>query len=109
VGDGLFAVDVFARAYGGDGDGHMPVVRGADHDGVDVFAIEDLAEIEMVACVRCGVLGFGFQPARLVDIAAGNDFVLFGEFQLAQQILSATAGADGAYAYPVVGSQNLAV
>ena len=87
----------------------MPVVRGADHDGVDIFAIEDLAEVEMVAGVGGAVLGFGFQAARFVDVAARDDFVLFGEFQLAQQILSATAGADGADPYAVVGSQNLAV
>jgi hypothetical protein len=109
MGDGLFAVDVFAGAHRGDGDGHMPVVGRADHDGVDVFAIEDLAVVEVVACVGRTVLGFGFQAARFIDVAARDDFVLFGEFQLAQQILPATAGADGADAYAVVGSQNLAV
>ena len=86
----------------------MPVVRRAITT-TSISSIEDLSEVEMVAGIGRAVLGFGFQATRFVDIAAGNDFVLFGEFQLAQQILSATAGADGADAYAVVGSQNLAV
>ena len=109
MGDRLFAVDVFARPHGGDGDWHMPVVWRADHDGVDIFAIEDLTEVQMIAGVGGAVLRLGFHAARFVDVAAGDDLVLFGEFQLAQQILSAAAGADGADPYAIVGSHYLTV
>ena len=109
MGDGLLAVDVLAGAHGGDGDGHVPVVGRADDDGVDVFAVEDVAVVEAVGGVGGGELGFGFQAARFVDVAAGDDFVLFGELQLAQEILAASAGADGADTYAVVGAQDSAV
>jgi len=109
VGDGLLAIDIFSGAHGGDRDRYVPVVGCANHNGIDIFTIEDLAVIQVIARVRRGVLGFGLQPPGFVNVAAGDDFVLFGEFQLAQEILAASAGADGADAYAVIGAQDLAV
>ena len=109
VGDRLLAVDVFAGAHRRDGDGHVPMVGRADHHGVDILTVENLAVVEVEDRVGRGVLGFGFQAARFIHVAAGDDLVLFGELQLAQQILAAAAGADGADAYAVVGAQNSAV
>ena len=42
---GLFAVDVFAGLHGVDGGLLVPVVGGADDDGVDIFAREDLVVV----------------------------------------------------------------
>ena len=85
------------------------MVGRADHDGIDIFAVEDLTIIQVIAGVGRAVFGFGLQPPGFVDVAAGDDFVLFGELQLAQEILAASAGADRADAYAVIGAQNLAV
>jgi hypothetical protein len=41
----LFAVDVFAGAGGGQGDGHVPVVRGDDMNRIDIVAGQEFAEI----------------------------------------------------------------
>ena len=109
VRDGLLAVDVFAGAHTGDGDGHVPVVGRGDHDGVDILTVEDLAVVEVGERVGGGVLGFGFQAARFINVAAGDDLVLFGELQLAQQILAASAGADGADPYAIVGAEDSAI
>ena len=41
----LFGVHVLAGGAGGNEDVGMPVVRRADDDGVDVFAVDNLAEV----------------------------------------------------------------
>jgi len=41
VGDGLFAVDIFAGGYGVEDHADVPVVGGADDDRVDIFAVEE--------------------------------------------------------------------
>ena len=109
MGDGLLAVNILAGAHTGDNEWHVPVVWRGDHHGVDVLPVEDLAVVEAEERVGRGVLGLGFQAPGFVDVAAGDDLVLFGELQLAQQILTAAAGADGADAYAVVGSHYSAV
>jgi hypothetical protein len=45
VGERFFAVDVFACGDGGFADGCVPVVRGGDDDGVDVWGGEELVEV----------------------------------------------------------------
>ena len=44
-GQGFFAVDVLTGQHGFDGDFRVPVIGGGDHDGIDVFAIENPAVI----------------------------------------------------------------
>ena len=65
VGERLLAVDVLARAQGGQGDDGVPVVRGGDADGVDVVARQEFAE---VLVGRAAVLGLprsvGVEPAH---------------------------------------------
>lgn len=41
----FFYVDVFTGLAGPDGDERMPVIRGGDGDGVDVFVFEDFADV----------------------------------------------------------------
>src|SRR5207244_13529569 len=45
----------------------------------------------------------------ILDVAAGYDFVVFEELQLAEQVLAASSGADGAEANAIVGAENSAV
>ena len=41
----LLDIDIFAGLGCEDRDGGVPMVRGADDDGVDIFAVEQLAEV----------------------------------------------------------------
>ena len=68
VGDGLFAVDVFARLHGIDQDAHVPVVGRGDDHGVDIFAVEQRAVVSVFLGVR-RMRGFGGDQVRFVDIA----------------------------------------
>ena len=83
VGDWFFAVNVFSRAERGQrGDG-VPVIGGADHDGIDVVAFAKLAEIavnvaalEAAALLLLGVAGvdlvLGLVGALRVRVAHGD-------------------------------------
>src|SRR5208283_4153970 len=108
VGDGFFAVDVFACVDGGDDHRHMPVVGSADDHGVDVFAIEDLVEIAVVPCVR-RELFLCFEPVGLINIANGNNVVRSDLIEEAHQVLATRAGADSANLDAVIRSQNATV
>ena len=55
VAAGLFDVDVLAGFDAGDGHGRVPVVGRGDGDGVDVFALEELAEVAFGLAVRSRV------------------------------------------------------
>ncbi len=59
VGEGLFAVDIFAGADGGDGDVGVPVVGRGDDNDVDIFAGDDLAEIVIRGAAGVGAAGLG--------------------------------------------------
>jgi hypothetical protein len=45
VRDGFFAINVFARLHRPDGGKHMPVIRGGDHDAVDILHVEGFAHV----------------------------------------------------------------
>ena len=70
LGDGqrqrLLAVDVLALAHGVDGDQGVPVVGRGDDDGVDVLAVEQLAEV---------LVGFDFTYRFLEAVAGLLDLV----------------------------------
>src|SRR5262249_48693027 len=70
VGERLLDEDVLAGAAGGDGGQGVPVVGRGDHDGVDIFDIEQLAEI-----VEFGgrlPLRFGYDIGGAIDVGAVN-------------------------------------
>ena len=71
----LFDVHVLAAFGGVDRLDRVPVVRRGDHDGVDVFALEDVAVIVIGLHARPG--GFqGVGQTLLVDIAHRGDINL---------------------------------
>ena len=76
----LFAVDVFTGVHGVDGDAGVPVVGGADDDGVDVLLGQELAVVAGSLDVRAPDLLRSSQPP-IVDVSNGDEF--------------SEAGADG--------------
>jgi hypothetical protein len=74
VRDRFFEVDVFAGGDGGDGDAHVPVVRGGNDDSVDAFIVEDLVEVHAGGgCSGGAGAGFYFVAVRGVDVAYGDN------------------------------------
>ena len=95
MGEGFFAVDVFACGDGGFADGCVPVVRGGDDDGVDVWGGEELVEIGEGGGIGGGVAFAGVFDLGGVDVAEGGGFV--AEFEDAGDVaLDLAAHADEA-------------
>jgi hypothetical protein len=102
----LFAVDIFARAHGGDGDVGVPVVGSGDDDEVDILTGEDLAEIVIRRAAFVGAAGFrsvGIFDALLgglasggIDIAHGEDLDAVAAEAVAQMQLHLLTHADAA-------------
>ena len=108
VSDRLFTVGIFARLERIEKQRHVPVDGRANHDGVYIFPVENLAVVGVVA--RLGrVFGSGLQTTRFVDVADGHDLVRFDLVEQAQQELAAFSGPDCADPDPVVGAENPAV
>ena len=87
VGEGFFAVDVFAHLHGSDGDVGMEVVGGGAEDGVDgFFLIEHFAEVDVVVAAEVGFFfgvvffDFGFDgfPAAESAVVEAAKVGLFG-------------------------------
>src|SRR6266404_6241373 len=55
----LFHIDVFRRLAGPDGHERVPMIRRSDGDGVDIFVLEQLADIDV---------GFGLWQSQLIDV-----------------------------------------
>ena len=71
VGERLFTIDVFASIQCSDGDEGVPMVRRGDDDGVDVLALQQLAEVG---------IGFTTFEAGIFVLAIAFFDSLFGEF-----------------------------
>ena len=77
VGEGFFAVDVFASFYCCHCYDGVGVVGGCDYDGVEVFFfVEHDAEVLVFVCLGEIVEGFGGSFA-VVDIAKGDDVFVY--------------------------------
>ena len=108
VRDRLFHVDVFAGVHGVDGHGNVPMIRCADYDSVDIGRIEDFAVVEELA--RFGRHLFaGLGAVQFVDIADGYDLAAADFVEHAEQVLTASAGADTADADTIVSAEDAAV
>ncbi len=68
----LLAVDVLAGLAGQDGRDRVPVVGRGDHDGVDILAVEHLAEIVVGLRLAVG-RRLGPPQMRLVHVADRRD------------------------------------
>ena len=82
-GEGLFAVDVFAGAGGGDGVEGVPVVGSGDLDGVDVWTGEEVTEVFVGGAGATLVFGVdhpahGFAAER--SVFADDALVVAGGF-----------------------------
>ena len=102
----------------------MPVVRCGDHDGVDVFAIENRAEILDAGDVALEFGHLGNPPTQtgeprvepivgrveigLIHIAQGDDLGIGLGDETLQKLAAAIAHADEAKPNLVVGSQHAA-
>jgi hypothetical protein len=71
----LFAVDVFAGLAGQYRRNPMPVVGGRDHDGVDVFAVQDPSKIA-VGVRRSARRRLGPTQVGFIDVADRRDLDL---------------------------------
>jgi hypothetical protein len=103
VGQRLLAIDVLAGAGGEDAGDGVPVVRRGDDDGIDVFALEEIAEVgvrltalELALALLGGVVVGGHLlggVAALGDhVADGHDLDVWGAEEAAQ--VAAAHGAD---------------
>jgi hypothetical protein len=54
VGEGFFAVNILARSCRFDGNDGVPVLGHGDEDGVDVFALKQLAEVQIGCAAGIG-------------------------------------------------------
>ncbi len=104
--EGLLTVDVFLCLARRDHHESVPVVRSADLDGVDVFTVEDFAEIGtgVASVIR---LRSGFLGVMLVDQSPRR----LAAADLAVPIAGALAVgvADGDQLYAVVAEERLDV
>ena len=72
-GERLLAVDVFARSKGGGSNNGVPVVGSTDHNRINVFALQDFAEIVILRAVGSEP-GSGFLQMLLVNVTNRDDF-----------------------------------
>ena len=108
----LLAIDVLARLRGQDAGDRVPMVRRGNHDGVDVFAFDDLAEVRIrVAALVLGLLVgpvtfldnlFGVVHSLGNDIAHGHDLDILHAEKTAQVSPAHRADADEAQREPIV-------
>jgi hypothetical protein len=72
----LLDKDVLARGARHDGHQRVPVVGAGDADGIDVFVVEQAAEVGIAAGVHAGFGADGFQAlleAGLIDLGEGGE------------------------------------
>ena len=93
VSDGLLAIYVLTGAYGFDGDRNVPVIRGRDHNGINVLAVEYPPMLDIIGCGR-GVAHFRAQAVRLVYVTDAGNLRVFEFRDVAQQIVAASIGTD---------------
>ena len=105
VGHRLFAVDVLSGADAVDDHRHVPVVRGADHNAVDLVGIEKLLIIgEGLGLAAC-------QLSRLfeifpIDVTYGRDLNVGGGLCRTDEESSAAAGPDDPQPDSIVCAQD---
>ena len=97
-GDGLLAVDVLARAHGGDGEARVPAVARGNVEGVEVLARQQLAVVVVHGAVRFAVEGvdllLGPFAARAHHVAGRDEADARLVQEYGQHLASAPARAD---------------
>src|SRR5215204_6548308 len=90
-----------------DGLQRVPVVGGADDDGVNVLPREELAVIEELFGPGADLLR-GEIEVRLVDVTDGGDLAILVLEEGVENLVAAVAQADEAEAEPLVGAEDAA-
>ena len=103
----LLAVDVLLGLAGGHEVQGVPVVGRGDDDGVEVLAVEQLAEVGVGIGLAAGLLAGGEQVG-LVDVADGGDLAIVVRQEGVEQLVAAIADADEAEADALVGAEDRA-
>ena len=101
---GLFLIDVFARAHGGDEAFGVQMLRRGDQDGIERRIVEHLPVIRV--CLRAGCELRRVGEAAGVDIGEGGEFGIGTGDGLARELRAAVADADDADAEPVVRAEH---
>jgi hypothetical protein len=102
----LLDVDVLAGLAGEHGHQRVPVIGGADDDGVDALVVEDAPEVGMLRGGR-GHFG-GLRQVGRVDVADRGDLDVGQALVPAHHAGTLPAGADDADANAVVGAEHAA-
>src|SRR5262245_23059494 len=102
MGDGLLNVNVLAGRDGVYNHFRVPVVRGADNDGVNALVGEDIAIVAYL--LHIFQIGFGrcSQQVRFVYVADGDEFGVGLIFVNLDEPTATPADADRAQTYAVV-------
>src|ERR1700676_5605852 len=107
----LFYVNVFPGLAGPDGHERVPMIGSGDGDGVNVFVVEELANIHV---------GFRLWQAELLDLSealVGDAFVdiaesgqlgLWNTRETVDVIVAAAAHSADGHAYAIICAENLA-
>ena len=94
----LLAVDVLSGADGGQGKRHVPVVGRGHGDGVDVAAVEEVAEIDERLAALLLVMALDEGPGAFalggLDVAGGHDLGVAEAQEVFQQRRAAPAHAN---------------
>jgi hypothetical protein len=113
----LFTVDVFSRASGQDALNRVPVIRCADHDGIQSIEPQQLAKVDkgfqpsiLAALGSLSILGFDGLD-RMIDpifdnIAHRHDFNLLVAEELIQVSQALLPDSDEAKGYPIRGGMG---
>ena len=96
VGERLLAIDMQAPAQGPRGRRGMVMVGGADHHGFQIFLLEQLAVIGILA--GPGMPGPGGTESAAVHITEGDDILARHPFQVAGTPAAHANGADVQFA-----------
>jgi hypothetical protein len=114
VADGFFDIDIFAGFAAPDGEQGVPVVGGGDDDGVDILAVEEVADIlvtlDLVGALEV-VFSVGFLDAVFEDFAVGiaesDDLDIGDGLEVLDMGIAAATDTDDADPDLVIGAAAL--
>src|SRR5262249_6887535 len=98
-------IDVFPRPARRDELQRVPVIWRGNHDGVDVLAIDEFAEIVMQPGLTANFL-LSCGQIRLVDIAQADDLGILVAQERVEQLIAAIADADHPQAHALIAAQD---
>ena len=107
-GEGLFDVDVLAGATGVDHHEGVPMVRGGDGDGINVFVFEELAVVFIAGGGGAGFFG-GEIEITVIQVADGDGLGVAEFEEAVVDLVAAIAETDEAHAETIIGTEDARV